>query len=235
MLRIAWKLRRAWKLLRRVGVENMETADGRWEDDFRKCVDFHGHACPGLALGYVAAKAAMSWLGEKRSEDEEIVAIVETDACGADAVQVVTGCTFGKGNFFFRDYGKTAFSVLSRSTGKGIRFYAKPNAFPRTKEYRALSERVSSGKAGEKEVREFHRLQVQRTNDVLKMDAKELYQINETTIRLPAHAQILNSYQCSRCGEFAMASRLKETPEGLLCRSCLAEIRKLARKRTAKK
>jgi len=39
-------------------------------------------------------------LGENRAEDEEIVAVVETDACGADAIQVRTGCTFGKGNFY---------------------------------------------------------------------------------------------------------------------------------------
>lgn len=212
----------------------MKSIDDLWEDGFQKCVDFHGHACPGLALGYVAAKAAMEWLGEKRSEDEEIVAIVETDACGADAIQVVTGCTFGKGNFFFKDYGKTAFSVLSRSTSKGIRLYAKPNAFPRTKEYGDLSKKVSSNRATDEEVREFHRLQVQRTRDVLKTAAKDLYEFKEVTTRLPAPARILDSYQCSRCREFAMASRLTKTSDGLLCRSCLAESRKLAKKRTGK-
>ncbi len=36
---------------------------------------------------------------EKRAVDEEIVAVVETDACFSDAVQVMTGCTFGKGDF----------------------------------------------------------------------------------------------------------------------------------------
>jgi hypothetical protein len=51
-----------------------------WEKEFQKCVNFHGHACPGLAMGYVAARAAMAWLGERRAEDEEIIAIVETDA-----------------------------------------------------------------------------------------------------------------------------------------------------------
>ncbi len=68
------------------------------QDDFKKCLDFHGHLCPGLAIGYRAATGALEWLKENRSEDEELVAIVETDACGADAVQVLTGCTFGKGN-----------------------------------------------------------------------------------------------------------------------------------------
>ena len=63
----------------------------------------------------------MAWLAEQRSEDEEIVAIVENDACSADAVQVITGCTFGKGNFIHKDYGKMALTLLSRNTGRGVR------------------------------------------------------------------------------------------------------------------
>jgi formylmethanofuran dehydrogenase subunit E len=208
-------------------------ADEIWEEDFRKCVEFHGHACPGLAMGYVAAKAAMSWLGEKRSEDEEIAAIVETDACGADAVQVITGCTFGKGNFLFRDYGKTAFSFLSRATGKGIRLYAKPNAVSRSAEYRALSEKVSSGAAGEEELKEFSELHMARTLNVLKMTVDDLYELQEVTMPLPPRARILDSVPCSRCGESAMASRLIRTKEGLLCRSCQAEISK-TRKRVGR-
>ncbi len=42
----------------------------------------------------------MRILQVERDGDEELFAIVETDACGADAIQVITGCTFGKGNFF---------------------------------------------------------------------------------------------------------------------------------------
>lgn len=51
-------------------------------DLFKKCIDFHGHLCPGLSLGYQAATAGMDWRSAHRAEDEEIVAIVETDACG---------------------------------------------------------------------------------------------------------------------------------------------------------
>ena len=75
-------------------------------EDFKRCADFHGHICPGLSIGYRAAKAGLDWLNEHRATDEEIVAIVETDACGADAVQVISGCTFGKGNFIFMEPSK---------------------------------------------------------------------------------------------------------------------------------
>lgn len=201
-----------------------------WGKDFQKCVDFHGHACPGLALGYVAASAAMAWLGENRAEDEEIVAIVETDACGADAVQVITGCTFGKGNFFFKDFGKTAFSFLSRATGKGIRLYAKPAVLSRASDYRLLSEKVSNGEAGEETLKEFQEHQTRRTLALLSMSVDDLYELKEVTVPLPSRALILDSAPCSRCGESTMASRLKETPEGLLCRPCVAKARVTKRK-----
>ena len=94
-------------------------------DDFKKCIDFHGHICGGLVFGYKAAKAALEWLEENRAQDEELVAIVENDACGVDAVQVLTGCTFGKGNFIYKDYGKLAFTFFSRKTGQGVRISPK--------------------------------------------------------------------------------------------------------------
>ena len=89
--------------------------------EFRKCAEFHGHICPGLSIGYRAAKLALDKIAEKRAADEEVVAIVETDACSADAVQVLTGCTFGKGNFIYKDYGKMALTLISRKSGQGVR------------------------------------------------------------------------------------------------------------------
>ena len=85
-----------------------------------RTVAFHGHWCPGLAGGIRAAEWALSELGA-RSEDEELVAVVETDMCGVDAIQYLTGCTFGKGNLVYRDYGKNAFTFYRRSDGKAAR------------------------------------------------------------------------------------------------------------------
>ena len=75
-----------------------------------KCVGFHGHECPGLAIGFRACEAAVEKLGVSFSKDEEVVCITENNACGVDAVQLITGCTFGKGNLIFKDKGKQAFT-----------------------------------------------------------------------------------------------------------------------------
>ena len=88
---------------------------------YDEIVQFHGHECPGLAIGYRMATAAMETLESFRAEDEELVAIVENDACGVDALQCVTGCTFGKGNLLFRDYGKHVYTIYCRSSRLGVR------------------------------------------------------------------------------------------------------------------
>ncbi|MDQ6947474.1 MAG: FmdE family protein, partial [Actinomycetota bacterium] len=86
----------------------------------RRIVEFHGHMCPGLAMGIRAAEVALAEIGP-HSTDEEVVAIVETDMCGVDAIQFLTGCTFGKGNLIHRDYGKNAYTFIRRSDGRAIR------------------------------------------------------------------------------------------------------------------
>lgn len=82
---------------------------------------FHGHFCPGLLIGFRAAQIALRELGVERAEDEELVAICENDACGVDAVQVLTGCTVGKGNLILRDWGKQVFIFGRRGNGKLLR------------------------------------------------------------------------------------------------------------------
>ncbi len=62
---------------------------------YAEIIRSHGLECPGLAIGYKMAIAAMESLERLRAENEERVAIVENDACGVDALQCITGCTFG--------------------------------------------------------------------------------------------------------------------------------------------
>ena len=47
--------------------------------DFDRCVEFHGHACPGLAIGFQAGRILMDRLGSQKAEDEELLAILESN------------------------------------------------------------------------------------------------------------------------------------------------------------
>lgn len=55
------------------------------------------------------------------SPDEELVCVAETDACCVDAVQLLLGCTLGKGNLLLRPRGKTAMSFYHRPARLAVR------------------------------------------------------------------------------------------------------------------
>ncbi|MGD9973154.1 MAG: FmdE family protein [Desulfatirhabdiaceae bacterium] len=188
--------------------------------DFKRCEAFHGHVCPGLSMGYRATKLAMERLKENRAEDEELVAIVETDACSADAVQVLTGCTFGKGNFIFRDYGKMALTLFSRKSGDGVRVSLRQGAFTPDEKHMALIQKIMSGQATDAEQDEFRQIHFKRTCDVLEAPADEMFVITEVKTGLPSKARIEPSQPCARCGEPTMPSKMESAGEGKICRGC---------------
>jgi formylmethanofuran dehydrogenase subunit E len=190
-------------------------------EDFRRCAAFHGHVCPGLTLGFRAARAGLEWLRENRAEDEELVAIVETDACSADAVQVLTGCTFGKGNFIYRDYGKMAVTLLSRKSGRGVRVSVRPGAFEPSQEHISLIRKLATGKANLEDKKRFEMLHQQRTHDILEMPEEKLFHVAPAKENLPAKARIEPSKPCARCGEPTMESKLTLVDDALICRGCL--------------
>jgi formylmethanofuran dehydrogenase subunit E len=191
-------------------------------EEFRKCAEFHGHICPGLSIGYRAAKLALDRIAETRAADEEIVAIVETDACSADAVQVLTGCTFGKGNFIYKDYGKMALTLLSRKSGQGVRVSMRPDAFAPDERHYELLRKAMNGQADEEEKKQFHNMHQHRSNDVLEMPDDELFIVKKVQMELPAKARIEPSVLCAKCGEPTMASKLELVDGISICRGCLS-------------
>jgi len=188
--------------------------------DYQKCVDFHGHECPGLSIGFRAAQAGLGWLKENRAEDEELVAIVETDACGADAVQVLTGCTFGKGNFLFRDYGKQAFTLLGRRSGRGVRVCLRPGALEPAARHRQLMEQIQKNEATREEQEEFGRIHRERAREIMEKPLEELFTLREISQVFPPKARIEPSIQCQVCGEPVMASKIQIREGKEICRSC---------------
>ncbi len=189
--------------------------------DFEKCVDFHGHICPGLSIGYRASQAGMEWLKEHRAEDEEIVAVVETNACGADAVQVLTGCTFGKGNFFFKDYGKQVLTLISRKSGDGIRVAFKSGILELTEEHQEIMGKIRTGKATEAEKERFQVLHHGRAREILTKPLDDLFECTPVNKPLPPKAVIEPSILCEKCGEPTMGSKLTDSDGKKVCGDCL--------------
>lgn len=190
---------------------------------FKKCVQFHGHQCPGLAIGYRAARLAMELLGVGRSRDEELVAVVESDSCSVDAVQVITGCTLGKGNLIFKDHGKQALTLGHRNSGKAVRVALLKGALPPHQEHHEPYEKLRTCTASEDEMERFHERQQQRTLYILEAEAESLFRIQRLDFEFPEKARIMDSEPCARCGEPTMITRLEKSPDGLICPACRLE------------
>ena len=161
-----------------------------WND----CVMFHGHSCGGLTIGYKASLYAMELLDLEFSDDEQVVCISENDACGVDAIQVMLGCSIGKGNLLFHVRGKQAFSFYNRRTGKSVRLVLKPKPWAMSKE------------------ESFAYYQ--------GTDHKDLFEVKEATIALPEEARIFDSYTCACCGEVTAANWIRLEDGKTLCLDC---------------
>jgi len=173
-------------------------------DDLKQCVQFHGHLCPGVVIGYCAAKLGMRELSARRAGDEELIAIVENNTCAVDAVQVLTGCTFGKGNLYFRDYGKMAFTFATRANGRSVRLVLRPASVSR-----------ADGNVPEQRRRE------DRIEFMLARDPSEFFQVTRDVLKsLPPRARILGSTPCESCGEMVMDTRLRPLGDKRVCIAC---------------
>ncbi|MDF2876021.1 MAG: FmdE, Molybdenum formylmethanofuran dehydrogenase operon [Sporomusa sp.] len=188
--------------------------------DYQKAIEFHGHCCPGLTIGYLAAKAAIERLDVTRSEDEELVAIVESDGCGIDAVQVLLGCTIGKGNLIFKDHGKQAYTIGNRQTGKAVRIVMTGEVIPLSAEQDKLKRAVFGGEATAEQEGAWHKIQEERTARMLATPFAELFKIVDVELKLPSEAKIFNSVICAYCGEKVMEARARLQDGKIACLAC---------------
>jgi formylmethanofuran dehydrogenase subunit E len=191
---------------------------------FEEAAKFHGHVCPGLAIGYRVALKAMQLLGVARPHDEELVAVVENDTCAVDAIQVVTGCTFGKGNLVFKDYGKGGFSFFVRDKGKAYRmsyrdFPSLPGgAGARMEE---LKRRIHFEKsATDAERKEYGKLRQELIQHVLSCPAEDFLKWSPLDEQAPRPARICPSIVCQKCGEQVMETRIRNVGGKTLCIPC---------------
>jgi formylmethanofuran dehydrogenase subunit E len=165
-------------------------------------IAFHGHSCPGLAIGYRMTKAGLAFLAGARSADEELVAIVENSACGVDALQMLAGCTFGKGNLIFKDYGKHVYTLYDHKTKRGVRVVFNDRHVPE----------------GMREDRE------QFIQWLLAAPEAEIVSLKEVQIDEPEPARIRKSVTCAFCGESVMETRTGEIQGKKACIPCAEKV-----------
>ena len=161
---------------------------------WKSAVQFHGHACPGVAIGCRMALAALGaldldpsfLLGEagavnrELSPDEELACVAETDACCVDGVQALLGCTLGKGNLLLKLRGKTAMSFYHRPSKKAARIIWTAGL------------RLPNGEPADRgEIIGYY----------LRAPEEELLSVKPIPFAPPKRAVVDRSLPCSKCGE----------------------------------
>lgn len=163
-----------------------------WE----KAVVFHGHQCPGLAIGVKAAMIAMQRFQMDGSKDEDIVCVVENDSCSVDGIQVLLGCTMGKGNLLYRPRGKQAFSFFNRTTGESFRLCMRHDG----------------------------RAQTMSRDDymhyILEASDDDIFAVSKPRFELPERARMFKSIICEKCGEGAAEPTMHLQDGMVVCSDC---------------
>ncbi|WP_330698448.1 FmdE family protein [Anaerocolumna sp. MB42-C2] len=119
--------------------------------------------------------------------------MTENDACGVDAIQVILGCSAGKGNLIFRIRGKQAYSFYNRKTGKSVRVVLK-----------SMPDMVRE----------------ERERYLMNHETSELFDVKDTTYTLPERARIFKSVKCEKCGEMTAESMIRLEDGKKLCLDC---------------
>ena len=93
-----------------------------YDEQLKKAGEFHGEICGGLAIGTKLAMYGLALMGmELNIRHKNLIVILETDRCMADAVQVVTKCSMGKRSLIQMYYGKFAATFYNTETDEAIR------------------------------------------------------------------------------------------------------------------
>lgn len=158
-----------------------------------KCAEFHGHICGGLTIGYMASLYAMELLELNYSQDEEVICVSENDACGVDAIQVILGCSAGKGNLLFKMRGKSAYSFFNRKSGKSVRLVLKD--LPKMSREESF-------------------------NYLHSCEPSELFDVKEVTVKIPEKARMFSSIKCESCSESTSEQMIRIQEGKKICLDC---------------
>ena len=162
-----------------------------------KAVAFHGHQCPGLAIGVRAAMIVLEEFAAGRAEDEELVCVTENDACGVDGIQALLSCTMGKGNLILRPTSKQAFSFFERKSGRSLRLYLKPLPEEMTRE--------------------------EKIRYILEAPAEEVFAFGKPSFPLPQRARMFSTVVCEKCGEGAPEHKIRLQDGKKVCLDCFKD------------
>ncbi|RQD74792.1 MAG: formylmethanofuran dehydrogenase [Candidatus Syntrophonatronum acetioxidans] len=192
-----------------------------WE----RSVQFHGHTCPGLAIGFRVAQLALKEIFKEDIPVEKRWAQVDSGscACGVDAIQLLVGCSTGKGNLVVNDWGKEVYTFGVSGKTEALRIVVKEKAWP-SGEFWETRKRVMSGEGGEEERENFLKMRDKASQTVLDLPKEDLYTYRWIEKGFPAKNLEFKLVDCQSCGEPVQEKKLQEIEGKKICGSCLENM-----------
>ncbi len=187
---------------------------------------FHGHKCPAMPNGLRVAAAAMNALGVERTGDSFLHAFLDLGekhcaTCFADGVQVITGCTFGKGNISKTHKGKWALTLVDKKTNRAVRVTPKAEAMLSNKKTEFFTKYRMVGVPPTQvpdEVVEPLVEKVMNAPEEMMMNISEVF-----TYEWPKEKHSFDGFVCEECGEMVVEKYGRVKGNKKVCIDCAAK------------
>ena len=193
------------------------------KDYYEHGLALHGHKCPAMPMGLRVGAAAMNALGADRAKDGQLLALVELGedhcaTCFADGVQMITGCTFGKGNIKKLHYGKWGVTLVEVATGRAVRVTPKAEAMLANKQTEFFKEYREKGVPASKVPAEVVDPLVQKVMGAPDEKLLSVGVLFKHEIQHRPHS--FSSLVCDSCGEMVVEGYARLVGEKKVCIPC---------------
>ena len=188
---------------------------------------FHGHKCPAMPLGLRLAAAAMNKLGVERAMDGQLHAFIDIGenhcaTCFADGVQVITGCTLGKGNIEKTHKGKWALTLVDKKNKKAVHVSAKGESMQMSKESPFITEYRSKGIPASQVPEDIAKPAIDRVMEAPDENLFNISDIFDYDYKEATHS--FNGFICEECGDMTVMEYGRIKGDKKVCIDCAAKI-----------
>ncbi len=185
----------------------------------KQSVDFHGHLCSDLAIGYRVSLYALQKLALELLAPTSLRIIIENNTSAVDAVQRLTGCTLGNARLQVHDYGKHVYTFLYQDAC-ALQVAIKSDAIPNNPEFLALEARLQNQQASMQETARYQILLDELVTHWLKTPFDTLFESQHTTALWPEKPVTSAMVLCDRCHQPVVKTHLVIQNGERLCQVC---------------
>ncbi len=184
---------------------------------------FHGHVCPAMPNGLRVGAAAMNKLGVERTGDSDLHAILELGEhhcaiCFADGVQMITGCTFGKGNIEKTNKGKWGLTLIDKKTNRAVRVVPTGESMMKTKDTPFFRNYREKGVPATQVPLDVVQPLVNMVMSVTDEQLLKISDVFEYQWKEPKHT--FASIVCDECGEMVVEKYARVKGDKRVCQDC---------------